>query len=83
MSNFKIFFHSFYKGMKDFGSNINLIINSILLLIVYLVGVGITSILAKLSGKHFLERKTSPGKKTYWSELNLEKKSLDKYYRQF
>lgn len=83
MNDLKMFFDGFQKGMKDFGSNINLIVNSILLLIVYLVGVGITSLLAKLSGKHFLERKISLEKKTYWSDLNLKKKELEKYYRQF
>lgn len=58
-NNFNKFFKGFKKGMKDFGNNISLIINSILLTIVYLIGVGITSIIAKLSEKSFLDSKLS------------------------
>jgi hypothetical protein len=75
------FFNSFKKGFMDFGKNITLIVNCILLTPVYFIGVGITSIIAKISGKHFID--TKMGKKTYWKELNLKKKPLDEYYRQF
>jgi hypothetical protein len=83
MRNSKLFFKGFKKGMKQFSDNISLIINSILLSIVYLLGVGITSIFAKLSGKHFLDLKLSKKKKSYWSSLNLKKKPIENYYRQF
>ena len=79
----KQFLKGFKLGMEEFGSNIAIIINSILISIVYLIGVGFTSIIAKLSGKHFLETKTSIKKKSYWSELNLKKKPIGDYYRQF
>ena len=81
----KQFLKGFKLGMEEFGSNIAIIINSILISIVYLIGVGFTSIIAKLSGKHFLETKTSIKKhtRTYWSELNLKKKPIEDYYRQF
>ena len=77
------FFKGFSKGFKDFGYNITVIINTILLFITYILGVGITSIIAKLVGKHFLETKISSKTKTYWSNLNLKKKKIDNYYRQF
>ncbi|MFH1849978.1 MAG: hypothetical protein ABH879_07410 [archaeon] len=48
---------------------------------VYLIGVGLTSIAAKIAGKHFLEMK--PGGKTYWKKLDLRTKDIEKYYRQF
>ena len=79
----KKFFTGFKKGMKDFSENINIIINSVLLSIVYIIGVGITSLVAKIFRKHFLHTKISKNTKTYWSELNLKKKQLKDYYRQF
>jgi hypothetical protein len=81
MKKLKQFLRGFKKGMGNFGNNIALIINTILLSFVYAMGVGLTSIVAKLSGKHFLEMKLS--KDSYWSNLNLKKKKLEDYYRQF
>jgi hypothetical protein len=87
MSKLKQFFKGFGKGFKDFGHNISRIVNSLLLIIVYFIGAGITAIVAKITGKHFLEHKY-PGKektkaKSYWKELDLKKKSIEQYYRQF
>ena len=81
MKGLKQFFRGFKKGMADFGYNIALIINTVLLTIVYLLGVGLTSIFAKALRKHFLEMKLSND--SYWSDLNLKKKSMEGYYRQF
>ncbi len=78
-----VVFKSLKEGMTDFGNTISTIINSILLLIVYIIGVGITSIIAKNIGKHFLDMKLSKTKKSYWEDINLTKKSIDNYYRQF
>ncbi len=78
----KQFIKGFKKGIENFGYNIALIINTALLLVVYFTGVGLTSIIAKLIGKHFLETKLSK-KNTYWSDLNLKKKNIKEYYRQF
>ena len=83
MNLIKQFLYGFKKGMNSFGENIAIIINSGLLLIVYLVGVGLTSIVAKISGKHFLQIKISNKRETYWSDLNLNKKPIEAYYRQF
>jgi len=82
MNEVRQFFKGFKQGMKSFGSNIALIVNTILLSLVYVMGVGITSIIAKLIGKRFLETKLSK-KSTYWSDLNLKKKHIEEYYRQF
>ena len=65
------------------GNKISTVINSILLLIVYIIGVGLTAIAAKIVGKHFLQLKLDQKKKTYWEDLNLKKKPIDEYYRQF
>jgi len=83
MNEIKKFSKGFAEGFKDFGNNISIIVNSVLLLIVYILGVGITSLIAKIFGKHFLEMKLSKKEKTYWSDLNLKKKPIEEYYRQF
>lgn len=73
----------FMKGaLKAFSMAIAFVINSILLGLVYLIGVGITSIMARIIGKHFLEVNKSK-KESYWHELNLKKKTIEEYYRQF
>jgi len=71
----------FANGFKGFGQIITNIINFVLLCIVYFIGVGITSIIVKISGKHFLDMKTK--KYSYWVKLNLSKKKFEDYYRQF
>jgi hypothetical protein len=83
MSSINQFFKGFKEGMDSFGQTIAIIINSFLLTIVYIFGVGITSIIAKLSGKHFLETKVSKKQDSYWSDHNLKKKPIEEYYRQF
>ncbi len=79
----KEFITGFKQGQKEFGETIAVIINSIFLTIVYFLGVGLTSIIAKISGKHFLDLKIDEKAETYWSGLNLTKKPLKEYYRQF
>ena len=77
------FFRGFKKGMRDFSENIVIIINSILLALVYVIGVGITVFFARIRKKSFLDRKISKDDKSYWNNLNLSKKKLKEYYRQF
>jgi hypothetical protein len=77
----KTFFSGCRHGMHLFGQNIAIIINTMLLVVVYAIGVGLTSIVAKISGKHFLEMKRHEC--TYWKDLNLKKKELNEYHKQF
>lgn len=83
MSDIRDFFEGFKKGFKAFGYNINLIVNTILLSIVYFIGVGITSIIAKLIKKKFLQTNLSKESETYWSQISSENKGIEEYYRQF
>lgn len=83
MSLIKIFFKNFKDGMSKFGENITLLVNSCLLLIVYVIGIGATSIVAKLCNKQFLKNKISTKRTTYWSELNSKTKSIESYYKLF
>ena len=75
------FFQDFYKGFKGWGLSLSTIVNTSLLLIAYLLGVGITSLFARGFGKHFMDLK--PKKKSYWIDYNLTRRPLDDYYRQF
>ena len=68
--------------MGDFSENISIIVNSILLSLIYFVGVGLTAIFAKVVKKSFLDTKIS-NKKSYWTSLNLKRRSKSDYYRQF
>jgi hypothetical protein len=77
------FVKGFKAGMHEFGQTIAIIINSLLLLFIYLIGVGFTSLLAKLWDKRFLDTRISKREKTYWTELNLKKRPREEYYRQF
>lgn len=83
MSSFGQFFIGFKKGVHNFGQTIATIINSVLLLIVYVLGVGLTSIFSKIFKKIFLEMGISKKQDSYWSELNIRKKPMKEYYRQF
>jgi len=69
------------KGFKEFGHNISAIVNAVLLTIVYIIGIGITAIIARIAGKRFLDTKLREG--SYWNDLNLKKKPINEYYRQF
>ena len=81
----KQFFLGFKEGMNTFGHLIGKVVNTILLSVVYLLGVGFTTLFAKITKKHFLDLKTERTEKkdTHWQDLHLEKKKLDEYYRQF
>ena len=77
------FFKEFKEGQKSFGDSIAALINAILLSLVYFIGVGGTSIIAKIFGKHFLELKINKQSQTYWQDLNLNKERLEESYKQF
>lgn len=80
--NIKQVFLGFKQGIKKFGFVISKVINYLLLSFVYIIGVGFTSIIAKLSGKQFLDVNNSK-KNSYWTDLKLKKKTLEQHYRQF
>ena len=81
----KNFFKGLNKGIKTFSLNVALIVNSVLLTVVYVFGIGLTGIIAKIFGKRFLDidRVNLKKKGTYWKTLDLRKGTRDEYYRQF
>ena len=70
------------EGFQEFGATLATLVNAFLLTIVYFAGVGTTSFLGKICRKRFLELKNS-GKKSYWVDLDLRKKTEQEYRRQF
>ena len=70
-------------GMRHFGDDIAGLINTVLLLIVYVFGVGLTALVAKLVGKQFLDRKPVAKKNTYWRDVSTKKPDMDSHFRQF
>ncbi len=77
------FFKDVKEGFRLFGEVIATLINSILLLIVYLIGVGFSYLIIKLSGRQLLRKKVDKNIKSYWIDLNLKKEEMEDYYRQF
>jgi len=67
----------FQNGLKEFGLCISTVVNTVLLSIVYIIGVGIASLANKVSKKELLELKKKDG--SYWSDFHQS----NKYYRQF
>jgi hypothetical protein len=68
-------------GFMDFGKDLSCLANSLLLSLVYLIGVGATAAFARLAGKRFIG--TSKGSASYWSALDLGRKPPEDYLRQF
>lgn len=83
MNQLKQFFKGFKQGMQNFGKNITIIVNSVLLSLVYIVGVGFVFVFSRIFGKNFLDIKLNKKRQTYWTNLNLQKKPIKEYYRQF
>ena len=84
MKKIRQFISGFYEGFKSFGYGISAIINTVLLFIVYIIGVGFSSLIAKIFGKHLLENKKPSRKlKSYWKKLDLKKNPIEEYFRQF
>ncbi len=77
----KAFLKGVKKGMNKFGEDIVRVVNTSIFTLVYFLPIGLTKIVAVLLKKKFLEQNIN--KESYWSELNLKKKSIEKYYKQF
>lgn len=68
--------------LEPISKAISNVVNLILLLVVYFVGVGGVSMVMKLFGRHFLELKKQ-NKKSNWHEHKITKQPLEQYYRTF
>ena len=77
------FFNGLKIGTQEFAKVISIIVNTVLLTFVYIFGIGITSIIAKVINKKFLKISLDEKSETYWEKLNLKKKPKNSYYKQF
>lgn len=75
--------NDFKKGLTEFGLNFNALVNLIVLTLVYLLGIGPTSVVAKIFGKHFLSLKIVRNKKSYWVKLDKASDNISDHLRQF
>ncbi len=76
------FFSGFKHGFRQFGIHISEVINFVILLIVYIFGVGFTSIAARLFKKRFID--TGKEKKdSYWVKNKLATRPYKDYLRRF
>ncbi|MBT3940945.1 hypothetical protein HOD83_02455 [Candidatus Woesearchaeota archaeon] len=66
-------------GFKEFGERVTSVVNFVLLLIVYVIGVGITTILAKITKQKLLDFSFKDGRDSYWVD---HKEEVD-YTKQF
>ena len=83
MSELKSILEEFHQGQKKFGEDIARLVNSVLLTIVYVFGVGFSWVLTRFSKKDLLELELEPRAKTYWKNLNLTTGPIKEYYKQF
>jgi hypothetical protein len=67
------------KNLGKVSKFISTLISSIILSIVYLIGIGVPALIAKLVGKKFIETEK---KRSYWVDINNQK-TLEESYRQF
>lgn len=76
------FITGFKHGFAAFGHTISTLVNSVLLSVVYFIGVGASALVAKIFNKHFFPLKHSK-ESSYWTDLRLGKKPIEDHYRQF
>lgn len=78
----KEFLRGFGSGVRLFSETISIIVNCILLTLVYLIGVGITSISAKIFKKKFLDLNPT-NEESYWEDVEKKDMKMEDHYRQF
>lgn len=79
----KEFFLGAKKGMQKFGHHVGRVVNTTLLILIYFLAIGPTSLIAKFKNKHFLKLSLDKKTNSYWEDLNLGKQPIEKYYKQF
>ncbi len=84
MAAIKLFFKGLGSGFQEPGHLLARLINTLLLLIVFVFGVGPVAIISRLRGKRYLATKSfSQTATTYWQDCSLENKSKEDYTKLF
>ena len=73
----------FWAAFKKFGEFMASIINFFLLIPVYFIGIGVSSLFMKLSNEEAMNIEKKEKQKTYWKEYNLGTKKKEEYKRMF
>ena len=77
------FFGGWWAGFKMVGESFTIAFNAFFLTIAYVVGVGITAMVAKVVRKHFLDLGWPANRQTHWVENTIKTERFEKYRRQF
>jgi len=78
----KLFLEGFGHGFKSFGAIIANIVNTILLVLIYFIGVGIAALIVKLTRQELMsveKKKIS----SYYKSNKPEKQSIEDFYKQY
>ena len=75
------FLRGFKEGFKEFGLRVNSAVTVFVMLFVYIIGIGLTSVFGKLSKKKFLD--LNPQKDSYWIIVEDSEKTIEDYRRSF
>ncbi len=68
---------------KAFGEKVASVVNFILLIPVYFIGVGLTKMCAKIAGAKILPLQQKINAQTYWQEYSCKTELKEKYKRMF
>ena len=83
MIKVRSFWKGFKKGSTEFSQGVAKIVNNVLLTFAYVIGVGLTVLIAKRKQKSFLDLSLDKEKSSYWEEYNLKTEPKESYYKQF
>ena len=78
----RIFLRDLKQGFASFGESIVTFINTVLLVIVYVFGVGVSALMMARKRKTLLDMKIDGSVETYWKTTPLAK-DMKSHYRQF
>lgn len=81
--NTRALFQVFQEGFRAGGESISIIINTILLTLLYILGIGATSLGVKIYRKNLLDMKIDTSKHSYWEDHPVSGANIEDYYKQF
>ena len=83
MENFRLLFKGIYEGLGSFGRIVSGIVNFFLLLIIYLLGIGLVSLIFKFRKKKFLSLGWNSELKSYWADSPILHRKKGDYFKPF
>lgn len=78
-------FHAFKNFVQKVGHTITRVMNTILVALAYIVAIGPTAIIIRLTGSDPLDKKWNPddGRDSYWLPKESAPDSIERFTRQF